>query len=56
MFLELDNVTVTPHIGGDTFGTIERQSEIITRGIKEFLEGKIPHNVLNPEVFDKGGL
>ena len=56
MFLELDNVTVTPHIGGDTSGTIERQSDLITRGIKEFLEGKIPHNTLNPEVFENGGV
>jgi D-3-phosphoglycerate dehydrogenase len=55
MFLELDNVTVTPHIGGDTVDTLERQSEIIVNGIKEFLEGKIPNNVLNPIVFDKRG-
>ena len=55
VFLELDNVTVTPHIGGDTFGTIERHSEIIASSIKVFLEGKIPDTVLNPEVFNKGG-
>jgi phosphoglycerate dehydrogenase-like enzyme len=55
MFLALDNVTVTPHIGGDTIDTIERQSELIVSGIKAFLEGKIPQNALNPEVFDKGG-
>jgi phosphoglycerate dehydrogenase-like enzyme len=55
LFLELDNVTVTPHIGGDTFGTIERQSELIVNGIKAFLEGNTPQNALNPEVFDKGG-
>jgi D-3-phosphoglycerate dehydrogenase len=56
IFLELENVTITPHIGGDTFGTVERQSEIIVTGIKAFLEGKIPHNVLNPEVFENGVL
>ena len=55
MFLDLDNVTVTPHIGGDTLGTIERQSEIIVNGVKAFLEGKTPHNLLNPEVFKKRG-
>ncbi|MFW9849320.1 MAG: hypothetical protein ACFFF4_09270, partial [Candidatus Thorarchaeota archaeon] len=50
MFIELDNVTVTPHIGGNTKQTIERQTESIVRAIKTFLEGGIPENILNPEV------
>ncbi len=52
IFLELDNVTVSPHIGGNTHETIQRQSEILTRNIKTFLEGGIPDNVLNPEAIE----
>jgi D-3-phosphoglycerate dehydrogenase len=53
IFLELDNVTVTPHIGGNTRETIERQSEMLTKDIKAFLDGKMPKYILNPEVLDK---
>ncbi|UCE10237.1 MAG: hydroxyacid dehydrogenase [Candidatus Thorarchaeota archaeon] len=50
IFLELDNVTVTPHIGGNTRETIERQSEMLTKDIKAFLNGEKPLHILNPEV------
>ncbi len=50
IFLELDNVTVTPHVGGNTLGTIRRQSQMITRDIIAFLNGEMPDNILNPEV------
>ncbi|MHA1960376.1 MAG: NAD(P)-dependent oxidoreductase [Candidatus Thorarchaeota archaeon] len=53
IFLELDNVTVTPHIGGNTRETIERQSEMLTKDIKAFLDGKMPKYILNPEVLDR---
>ncbi len=53
-FLELDNVTVTPHIGGNTVDTIERQSMMIAKDIQAILEGKHPENILNPEVLDRG--
>jgi autoinducer 2 (AI-2) kinase len=52
-FLELDNVIVTPHIGGNTVDTVERQSRMIAEDIKTFLEGGRPENILNPEVLDK---
>ncbi|MFW9980283.1 MAG: NAD(P)-dependent oxidoreductase [Candidatus Thorarchaeota archaeon] len=51
-FLELDNVTVMPHMGGNTFETIQRQSESIVTGILAFLKGDKPPNILNPEVFE----
>jgi len=54
-FLELDNVTVTPHIGGNTFDTIEKQSRMIAEDIKAFLSGGSPKNILNPEVLEVGG-
>ena len=53
IFLELDNVTVTPHIAGNTKETIERQSETLVRAIETFLEGGIPNNILNPEVLQQ---
>jgi len=52
IFLELENVTVMPHMGSNTIETIERQSRIITDAIIEFTQGKRPRNVVNPEVFD----
>jgi D-3-phosphoglycerate dehydrogenase len=54
-FLELDNVTVTPHIGGNTIDTIEKQSRMIAEDIKIYLSGGIPKNLLNPEVLEVGG-
>lgn len=54
VFLELDNVTVTPHIGGNTKETLQRHSEIIAEAILDFLQGKIPRNILNPEVLKRG--
>ncbi|MFW9959212.1 MAG: NAD(P)-dependent oxidoreductase [Candidatus Odinarchaeota archaeon] len=52
IFLELENVTVMPHMGSNTLETIERQSRIITDAIIEFAQGKRPRNIVNPEVFD----
>ncbi|MFX1264094.1 MAG: NAD(P)-dependent oxidoreductase [Promethearchaeota archaeon] len=54
-FLELDNVTVTPHIGGNTFDTIEKQSQMIAEDINVLLSGGSPKNILNPEVLEEGG-
>lgn len=51
VFLELENVTVMPHMGSNTTETIERQSKIITDAIITFVAGKIPSNIVNPEVF-----
>jgi phosphoglycerate dehydrogenase-like enzyme len=50
MFLDLENVTVTPHLGGDTIETVERQSEMVAQDIVTFVKGGRPKNVLNPEV------
>ena len=52
IFLELDNVVVTPHIGGNTIDTIHRQSELITHQILTFIKGGKPQYILNPEVLD----
>ena len=53
-FIELQNAIITPHIGGDTKEIIKRQSEILLRDIKMWIDGKNPQNTLNPEVFKEG--
>lgn len=50
-FLKLDNVVLTPHIGGATDGTIERYSEIMARDIERFTEGIRPQNLVNPQAW-----
>ena len=52
VFLELDDVTVMPHMGGNTTDTIERQSRTIVDNIISFVKGGRPKNLLNPEVYD----
>ncbi|MFX1383010.1 MAG: NAD(P)-dependent oxidoreductase [Promethearchaeota archaeon] len=50
-FLELENAIVSPHIGGDTEEVVVIQSNLLLTDIKEWLNGQIPKNILNPEVF-----
>ncbi len=38
--LKLDNVVLTPHIGGATAETIERYSSMITRDLLQFLRSQ----------------
>lgn len=53
IFLELDNVTVTPHAGGSTFDSEINQSIMIAEDIQAFLEGKKLKYIHNPEVLKK---
>ena len=46
---ELDNVILTPHIGGATEETIVRQSRMIVDDIERFLSGKRPMRMANPD-------
>ena len=52
--LKLDNVILTPHIGGATEETVARHSQMIADDIERFLGGQRPQNMLNPEVWKKG--
>jgi D-3-phosphoglycerate dehydrogenase len=52
--LKLDNVILTPHIGGATEETVVRHSQMIADDIERFLGGQRPRNMLNPEVWEKG--
>ena len=51
--LLLDNVVLTPHIGGATAETIERHSRMITDDVERFLNGERPLNLLNPELWGR---
>ena len=49
--LRLDNVVLTPHIGGATAETVRRHSEMMTDDILRFTGGQRPVNIVNPEVW-----
>ena len=53
--LALDNVVLTPHIGGATDETIERHSEAMANDILRFVDGKCPRNLVNPEAWERRG-
>jgi len=49
--LKLDNVLLTPHIGGATDLTVKHYSDMICEDIFRFLDGKKPLRLLNPEAW-----
>ena len=49
--LELDNVVLTPHIGGATEETVERHSAMMADAIMRFLAGVRPEHLVNPEAW-----
>ncbi|HIE17068.1 MAG TPA: 3-phosphoglycerate dehydrogenase [Dehalococcoidia bacterium] len=49
--LKLDNVLLTPHIGGATEGTVTRYSQMMVEDIIRFLDGKRPKNLVNAEAW-----
>ena len=51
--LQLDNVILTPHVGGATVETIQRHSKMMTDDILRFMHGDRPVNLVNPEVWDR---
>lgn len=51
--LKLDNVVLTPHIGGATDGTVKRYSQMMVEDIERFIDGKQPKNLVNPEAWGK---
>ena len=46
----MDNVVLTPHIGGATYDVESNQTAIVVAGIKAILAGERPLNCANPEV------
>ena len=49
--LELENIVLTPHIGGATDGTVERHSRMMADDILRFIKGCRPVNLVVPEVW-----
>jgi D-3-phosphoglycerate dehydrogenase len=48
--LEMENVVLTPHIGGATVETEARGAEILAHDLERLLAGRAPLHVANPEV------
>ena len=53
--LKLENVILTPHIGGATQETVRRHSWMIVEDFRRFLLGKRPMHMANPEVWGHRG-
>jgi D-3-phosphoglycerate dehydrogenase len=53
--LKLDNVVLTPHIGGATHETIQRHSLMMTEDILRFQRGCRPLNLVNPAAWQTNG-
>jgi len=49
-WLELDNVTLTPHIAGTTAEALSNSPYLLIRDINKLLAGETPQFILNPEV------
>jgi len=48
---KLDNVVLTPHVGGATYDTEVNQTDMVAEDICRLLAGKRPHRLANPEVW-----
>lgn len=46
---ELENVVLTPHIGGASMQTAQRGVELVTADIVRLIEGERPEHCMNPE-------
>ena len=51
--LKLDNVILTPHVGGATEETIERHSTMMFHDIDRFMQGQMPWHLTNPQVWNR---
>jgi D-3-phosphoglycerate dehydrogenase len=49
--LKLENVVLTPHIGGATDESVLRHSQMMAADIERFLKGERPRNLVNPQVW-----
>ena len=51
--LALDNVVLTPHVGGATAETVERHSKAMADDILHFVAGERPVNLVNPDAWGR---
>ena len=49
----MDNVVLTPHIGGATYDTEANHTTMIAGDIAKILAGDRPEHCANPEVYDR---
>jgi D-3-phosphoglycerate dehydrogenase len=49
----MQNVVLTPHIGGATYDTEANHSKMIADDLARLLKGERPVNIVNPEVLDR---
>jgi len=49
---QMDNVVLTPHIGGATFDTEANHTWMVAKDLELLLSGKPPVNIVNPEVLE----
>ncbi|MBW0019347.1 MAG: 3-phosphoglycerate dehydrogenase [Mycobacterium sp.] len=48
--VRMPNVVLTPHIGGATWNTEARQAQMVADDLEALLSGRVPANIVNPEV------
>jgi phosphoglycerate dehydrogenase-like enzyme len=52
-FLKLDNVMVTPHMGGSSVGASARVAQVAVANVIEVLQGGQPTRTVNKEIWEK---
>lgn len=50
---DLDNVILSPHIGGQTAESMQKMARAVVQGVLEVLHGGRPANLLNPAVYER---
>ena len=51
--VSMQNVVLTPHIGGATYNTEANHSRMIADDLARLLAGERPERIANPEVLEK---
>jgi glyoxylate reductase len=55
-FFDLDNVLLTPHLGGQTEETLAELARLGAENLVALVKGERPSSVVNPEAFQHGGV
>ena len=51
--IAMDNVVLTPHLGSATYETRDEMANLVADNIIAILEGRVPPNCVNPEIYKK---
>lgn len=51
--LELEDCLMTPHVAGVLKDTMERQGRMVSEAVLAVLDGEVPRNIVNPEVYEQ---